>query len=262
MSTVTNLKLAIIGGTLALLLTTGCGGSGAASTPLSSTAFKESVMSSLEQGFQAKSGSSQAGQSSRQSRVSENVYFDEYYELWAEQGAGVINYFVDEALTQPAGQQTYSFGTSETGVLTKKSSLEITAGKFKGLTQILQIVVEAESFNFIYSGNNPDTGEYSAIGSYKNGTSQTNVKYKDENGKDRTYSVVSNPDGTSRVEFNTGSNFVYALNYASDGSGTGTVTGTNELLPATITWNTSGDGQVTFADATLVSFTDFNFVQI
>lgn len=262
MSKVTKLKQAFLGGTLGLLFTTGCGGSGASSAPLSSTAFKESVMSSLEQGFQAKSGASEAGPSSRQSRVSDNVYFDEYYELWAQQGEGVVKYFVDEALTQPAGKQTYSFGTTEGGIFTKSASLEITAGKFKGLTQTIQITVEADSYKFSFAGNNPDTGEYSAVGSYQNGTGQTDVKYKDENGADRTYRVVSNADGTSRVEFNTGLNFVYTLNYAADGSGSGTVTGSNDLLPATITWNSSGDGQVNFADATSVSFTDFNFVQI
>ncbi len=262
MSKVTPLKSGLIGGTIALLLLAGCGGSGASSTPLSSSAFKTSVMSSLEQGFQAKSGTDAAGSSGRQSRVSENVYFDDYYELWAEQGEGVVNYFVDEALSQPAGKQTYSFENSLAGIFKKNSSLEITAGKFKGLTQLLEIEVEAESYKFSYSGNNPDTGEYSAIGSYKNGTGQTDVKYKDENGANRTYRVVSNPDGTSRVEFNTGLNFEYTLNYAADGSGSGTVTGSNDLLPATITWNSSGDGQVTFADSTSVSFTDFNFVQI
>ena len=262
MSKVTNFRFSFAGGALALLLVAGCGGSGGSGASISSTAFKQSVMSSLEQGFQAKSGAGSVGESSRQSRVNENTYFDDYYELWAVQGEGGINYFVDEALTQPAGKQTYTYSTTEGGIFRKSSSLEITAGKFAGVTQVVEITVEADSYRFSYFGNNPDTGEYSAIGSYKNGGSQTEVKYKDENGVNRTYNVSYSPDGTSRVEFNTGQNFVYTLNYAADGSGSGTVTGTNPLLPATISWNSSGDGQITFADASVVTFTEFNFVQI
>ncbi|OWU65312.1 MAG: hypothetical protein CBB60_005340 [Armatimonadetes bacterium Cent15-Ar3] len=262
MSKVTKTTLGLFGAFFALIITSGCGGSGASSSPISATAFKQSVVGSLEQGFQAKAGTDGFNGGGTKAPISGDVYFDEYYELWAQPVEGGLDYFVDEALTQPAGSVRASFVSGEATGFKKTSATVITAGKYKGLTQNVEIVIGADSFDYTFSGDNPDTGKYSATGSYKNGTGTFAVKYKDENGVDRTYDVVSNADGTSRVEFNTGLNFVYTLSYAADGSGTGTVTGANALLPATITWNTNGDGQIVFADSSTMSFTDFNFTQI
>jgi len=52
------------------------------------------------------------------------------------------------------------------------------------------------------------------------------------------------------------------LEYRADRSGTGTVTGDDILLPATITWDADGNGSITFADQVKVSFTGFDFNQI
>jgi len=47
-----------------------------------------------------------------------------------------------------------------------------------------------------------------------------------------------------------------------DQSGTGMITGNNEFLPATVTWASNGNGEITFKDGSKLPFIDFMFDQI
>jgi hypothetical protein len=249
--------------TLATILT-GCGGSG---TPSSTTLLskKVEIATSIQQGFSARSNVSRTNAArSRSARTVAQTrggtYFDEFYGLYARPVEAGVDYFVDEALTQAAGTERSTTTTTETNGFAQSSTIEITAGKLKGYKLTYLTAISGSQLTLSISGTDPNTGQFEIEGKFEDGAGDFSSRYTDK-GVLRTYLVSFKPDGTSKVTFNTGSNFIYTLNYAADGSGSGTVTGENSLLPAQIVWNTSGDGEMTFADQSKLEIRNFDFVQ-
>ena len=111
-------------------------------------------------------------------------------------------------------------------------------------------------------GTEPDGSRQNGSGEYGNGVGEYNLVVVDSQGVSRSYLATFAADGTSRVTYDSQSEFQYTLEYRADRSGTGTVTGDDILLPATITWDADGNGSITFADQVKVSFTGFDFNQI
>jgi len=74
--------------------------------------------------------------------------------------------------------------------------------------------------------------------------------------------VVYRADGTAQVTFDNQQWHRYTLDFNGDGSGTGTVSGNSDLLPATVAWDRTGTGTVTYKDGSVRNFENFRFDEI
>ncbi len=174
---------------------------------------------------------------------------------------GGEDFFVDEALTTPAGKLRSSLSVSESGSATKGQTVEITAGPMKGYTETLSLFADESGLRYNVIGTDPVVGPFTMTGTYNTVTGIITVRngFRDAQGNTRFYDVVSPGDGSYKVRYNNDLLFNFELSYTVEGAGTGTVTGSSELLPATITWDQKGSGTITFKDGSTQSFTDFSF---
>ncbi|MCG9895647.1 MAG: hypothetical protein MH204_09250 [Fimbriimonadaceae bacterium] len=253
--------LAPAGLTCLLVVAAGCGGSGATTPSLTAAQLKSEVAESIQQGFSARSSVARSSGPRAAVRSSEGIQFDEFFGLWARSVEDGIEYFVDEAATQPGGRLTTTSSAGEDGSFTQQSNLSITEGRLKGYTYTSNLKVAEGRVEIELQGSDPLSGSFQTVGSFEGGNGAFSSNYTDESGLKRVYSVQFSEDGTSRVSFNTGSDFVYTLNFLADGSGTGSVTGADALLPAQIAWNSVGDGLMTFTDGSTLEIKGFDFVQ-
>lgn len=238
----------------------GCGGSDSGSgTSGASSTLTRQVAKAIETGFMAKS-LSYSGTKSRSATRSTEPQFDEFFELWFTTEGTTTLYTVDQAGTQPAGQTVRTTTVTETGVSTSEVTT-ITAGPRSGYSQSLTVTTNNGNITFVQSGTSTETGPFSITGQISSETDIVTVRseFQDESGADRFYDITIQPDGAATVSYNNNQLFTYQLNYAADQSGQGTVSGNSPLLPASLTWNTQGDGVLTFADGTSLNFTGFDF---
>lgn len=245
---------------LALLFTAaGCGGSDSGSgTSGASSTLTRQVARAIETGFMAKSMSA-GGSRSRSATRNTEPQFDDYLELWYTNLENVTTYTVDQAGTQPAGQ-TVRATTIDGLKVTTTEETTITAGPQAGFTQSSILVSDSGTTTFTQSGTSPASGPFSIEGEIlQSGVVTIRSRFRDDAGADRFYDLTVQPDGSTVVSYNNNQLFSYSLNYNADQSGQGTVSGNSTLLPASLSWNTQGDGVLTFADGTSLSFTGFDF---
>jgi len=253
----------------------GCGGSGEGGGPsLSGSALKTEIAKSVQGGFVTQTtGNAQSKAKTpppTTARAEDPApYFDDAYQVWGKPitptatEAGTVSgadFFVDEALTQPAGELRKTTLLAG-GNLTFKVTVNVTAGPNAGLQNQITTSYIGGVFQWTYSGKNPDGSSYDAQGNYNGETVAYRFTETDTAGVTREYVAQYNADGTSVISSDSPRGFRYTLNFAADQSGTGSVTGNDALLPAQITWDTAGSGKITFADQSEVPFTNFEFNQ-
>lgn len=254
--------------TLALTVLTGCGGGGNAPSG-DSRVTKQEILSTVEQGFSSKEQreSFVVGPVSRfvrPSRSEDYSFFDEYLQVWVktvgdnneEIFGGNEEFFLDEALTIPAGKRLRTFTSGA-----MKQTSEVTAGSMKGYTETSSYVGSESGYTFDVTGSDPANGPFTLKMTYVTATGIATIRsgFRDAQGNTRFFDVQALTDGSYKVRYNNDQLFNFELNYTSEGAGTGTVTGSSELLPATITWDKQGSGTVTFKDGSKQNFTDFRF---
>jgi hypothetical protein len=245
-----------------LAFAVGCGGSGSSVTQANPQPLKTQIAASVQQGFSAQASVSRTSPAPAPSRNGGDAQFDEFYGLYAKPVENGIDFFVDQPLTQAAGTERSAQIISEGGTVSLTTDIVITEGRLKGYTSKTEVTVSPGKVNISVKGTDPLSGSFETTGFFEEGAGEFSSSYTDDQGLLRTYSVRFSADGTSTVTYNTGANYVYTLNFLADGSGTGTVTGANALLPAQIVWNKVGDGQMTFADQSVLEIKGFNFTQI
>lgn len=248
---------------LLAIASVGCGGGGSLSSTSTSTLTSNVVARSIENGFFARQMGTQAstGTARNQPRRGESdngTFFDEGYQLYGRISENQVDYFLDQALTQPAGGSTQALTTTQTGY-TFNFTLAITAGQFAGLSYTTDWTLSGSSITFASAGQQPGAGSYTISGSVIDERTVIQSTNRDADGVNRFYNVTVEADGSSKVEYNTNQLFSYTLNYAADQSGSGTVTGNSPLLPATLSWNTEGTGTLNFANGSSLNFQNFEF---
>jgi hypothetical protein len=257
-------RLFLFGFAVSVFALTGCGGGGSVTSPSTTTRVtKQEILTAVEQGFaskqQGQSGVSGASGATRATRAESLAFYNEFYELWVLPVEGGEDFFIDAALTQPAGKRRYFYTTGEQGQFTKGSTVEITAGPQKGYTETINVIVDSTGLRYEFQGTSPEFGPFSTIGSSINGVTSIKNGFRDAQGNTRYYDIEYRSDSTTKVRYNNDKLFNIELSYTSEGTGTGTVTGSSELLPATVTWDRDGTGTITFKDGSTQSFTDFRF---
>ena len=271
-----NLQLTSRRGFLALgavsLILAGCGGGsvpmGGGSTGSGGgggglTRGKQEIVELVAGGFSAHQSGASSGNPSRVRRNGEPT-FDTFYELWAKPVEDGVDYFEDEACTQPAGSNRYRREYAENGSdMEASGTFEITAGPkagARGTSRVSVSSVDGYVYWFLFEGSIPGFATYKTEGRWDSEGGGYEQYSEGADGKVTRYLCFYRPDGTSRVEFTGSMGFEFRLEFASDRSGTGSVTGSNtELLPATVEWDASGSGSVVFQDGSRVMFENFQF---
>ena len=257
-------RLSVFGLAASVFVLAGCGGGGSVTPPVEGTRVtKQEILTAVEQGFaskqQGQSGVSGASGASRATRAESLAVYNEFYELWVLPVEGGEDFFADAALTQPAGKMRYSYTTGEQGQFSKGSTVEITAGPQKGYSATYSVILDSTGLRYDFQGTSPEFGPFSTVGSSINGVTTVKNGFRDPQGNMRYYDIEYGTDSTTKVRYNNDKLFNIELSYTAEGTGTGTVTGSSELLPATVTWDREGTGTITFKDGSTQSFTDFRF---
>jgi hypothetical protein len=260
--------------TLLAFAISGCGGSGTISSD-ANRSVRDEVVSAVKGGFSSQSTGASAkslGRATRSelksSREASDTLYDGFLELYfriiRNEDATLLrfDYFVDQEATQPAGfVEKRSINETES-----QGILEITKGKFAGKRQTSSSRYAPPELTFSFEGSEADGSRQTGNGVYLINTDEFSGEYNsvtvDPQGVSRSYRVTYATDGTSRVTYDSPSLLQYTLDFKADRSGTGTVTGNSAQLPATISWDTDGNGSIVFADGDRVEFTGFDFNQI
>lgn len=247
---------------LAPVLATGCGG-GSSAPAVDRSTVRTRVEKSLQEGFSTHALSFGTGDFDPSSRFGEPIY-DDYLELWTQFTEDGADYFTDEACTDPAGSLRMTFqGDMENLTFEVSSTQIVTKGPRAGTNVTTEMRVDNDSIVVNGSGTTPDTGTFTLSGNWNQSGQGTFTLTSQKAGEEaRTYKVVYRADGTAQLTFDNSNWHRYTLDFNADGSGTGTVTGNSDLLPATVVWDSTGTGTVTYKDGSVRNFENFRFDEI
>lgn len=261
-------RLFVFGLAVSVLALAGCGGGGSVASPSAGTRVtKQEIVTAVEQGFASKQQGAASAGTVRITRAERPAFYDAFHQVWSvslvDEASGSFgeDYFVDEALTIPAGKARSFFTTGDDGSVIRGQTVEVTAGPLKGYTATTNATGDSGGLRYDFQGVHPLYGPFKTTGVYVAATNLYTLqnRFGDAQGNARFYDIEYTGDGGSKVRYNSDTLFNFELNYTSTGAGTGTVTGSSELLPATITWDQQGSGTITFKDGSTQRFTDFRF---
>lgn len=200
------------------------------------------------------------------------IYFDDTHGVWCridsldtqvnEQNEIIamdylITHWLDQALTQPAGQLTYK--TRKEG--TKSISdyrLTYTAGKSKGYVfyNVYSIDSATGDVSSVNEFNDPSAGfGFKGTSSFVAQTGAWGYEYVIQfaDGTTQEYSA-SFTEGEQRYRTKDSAGYVIEMVQKADGSGSIKITGNDSRLPANGVWDTTLKGVLTFADGTTTNF--------
>lgn len=247
----------------------GCGGGGTSAqgggnggNGGNAAALRTKVAKAIQSGFATKTESqANAKGTSKEANVLAGSNYRPEYDLWAKEVEGGIDYFADELLTTAAGSERTSYVVNGDD-FTSTFTLNLTAGLLSGLTINNSKGRTNGRLVFDLSTNDPREGITTFKGFYTEDEGEFTSTSPGPDGQPRTYITRFFPDGRVQLTYPNDRDFTYSLSYNADQSGSGTVTGNNSLLPATIVWDTNGTGTVTFADGSTLNFVYFEFNNI
>ena len=191
------------------------------------------------------------------------VFFDNGLGLYAKirLGASVLfeGLYQDQELSLPAGNlnyNTFDVTHSQSGDIT------VTQGLYAGLTgtytSARQTSGQSGNINFNMPGV-ADTVCQFVVQFDSNGnmygTATTAVAM--QTGSSQTEQVTYNADGTTLIAGSDANKCKSSLKFTKTLSGGGTISGTDPGLPAKLTWNSAGSGQITYADGSTAAFTNW-----
>lgn len=273
---------------LVALLITGCGGSGGGTSRQQLS--REQVQELLRNGFTgidrlpigpsdrspkttAPHPSGPSGLNKRAAGAShrgpQDIYFDSELELWAldfmegdpqgEHSWGT-HYFIDEEATQPAGDDIWLSQWNQWPNVDHEE-LHISAGPLAGLVTIDHMTLFEDGHGTeTANGFVPGEGSWEYTMSWPDGgISTVDAKYTDLEGRWTRYRATPQDDGSMRYLINTSAGVEFDLHFDPEYSGHGTITGPSEFLPATLQWDTNGDGAINWADGSTTTFTNWDF---
>ena len=266
--------------TLALLSLAlgGCGGASNddnAPSNLSRTAVIELLRTGVKQSANLSAGTTRGkknGRGSIASRVTRDheseeggFYQDESLGLWVETVTGSVDdptgasgerFWIDHDKTQPGGHSLR--WVSESGVypIQLKSETTFLAGSLKGLYELREDTInEDESGSSEGSGVVPNEVEYTFTGSWQsNGERSFSERAEFADGSWQTYALVAGADLETDLTIVSSQGVTYKLHTNEDLSGTGTIEGAHDGLPATMAWDESGVGTIIWSDGTTSPF--------
>ena len=236
----------------------GCGGS---STPnVDPGTVRSRVEQSLEEGFSSHQLAIGTNDPTRSNRSGEPIY-DPFVELWIRFTDDGADFFTDQACTDAAGSMRITIeGNPESEPFIIRSTQTVDKGPRAGSRFDFEMRSENNVITISGTGTSPDSGPFTMSGTWNSNGEGSFVCSSQKPGEaQRTYRIVTRADGTSQVTFDNAQWHKYTLDFNADGSGSGTVTGSSDLLPASVVWNSDGDGTVTYKDGSTRTFDNFRF---
>jgi len=249
----------------ALLAIQGCGGGGSGSMPVVGTAPNSQTNANIAKhlsGFPTVL----AGQRFMTfTSFSSGPHFSTPLGLWVVNTVTATTFtetfYVDQAETQPAGSATYTLDLS---TKTLSGTISITQGKYAGLSGTYSQTVANNgtvgTYNFTLPSGTIVSCQFSIValgGGNFGGTATETVTQP--GGYSETVNFVYKADKSMTITASDTNGYSSVFKIASDFSGTGTVAGPDPGLPATVTWNSVGTGQIKFANGLVVPFTNWQF---
>jgi hypothetical protein len=237
------------------MLLAGCGGNGGSNSGETSDFSRTDALALIEQGAAAAVAGTTRPAGLARTREPGAPRFDEYFELWAvDELTGTIlttTYYLEEALTTPAGQTTYNEGVGTEPNLVRSSATTLTAGPKAGYTSVMKtsVVEQNGALTLTITENDPQRGSSTMNGQFNlftGGGSFTTVTQKDGMRVESTTTYVE--DGSYVQTLSNDRGVTLTINGNTDGSASGTIQGNGEGLPATFVWDVEGRGEITWAD--------------
>ncbi|HWD41219.1 MAG TPA: hypothetical protein VG944_20410, partial [Fimbriimonas sp.] len=193
------------------------------------------------------------------------AFFDSVLQLY---GSVVIapaaineSLWTDQARSTSAGSLTYHL---DENTATLSGPFTVTSGPYNGVSGTYNQVTQTNSnkqaigYNgsIVYSmpGVANTDNQYSILfgdSGHFSGTGSTAVAL--ENGYSQTEKITYNSDFGWNATSTDSASLKCDLVFESDNSGSGKITGSDPGLPATLTWDVSGNGQIRYADGTTAS---------
>ena len=244
----------------------GCGGSGASALPdLTQSQVKAILSRGMNLSRTAPQPNNNPAEIHRKAVSAPNtpkdpdpdsLYFDEELQLWVADDLVTPNttyFFEDQAMTLPAGSDvtvedpTHLFGL--------KRHFEVTKGPRAG-----------EVFDSLYFLHEGGGGQEDITGKTKDGKFESHatwpegglVSYSERwdmnDGAWFTFTNAPIIEGGHLVEFKSSAGVNATWTFNGDLSGTATITGPSAGLPATMAWDDTGNGQITWADGSIEAY--------
>jgi hypothetical protein len=199
-----------------------------------------------------------------------NFWFDEAAAVWVmnkpglsdepESGSGFL-FFEDQAHTIPAGSDLTFVSDPSVSPRTLRQEVSYTAGALKGFWQKDLITFrDDDSGSRQMTSFDPAAGSYTLTGAWNAAGSGTwDQRFEALDRLWQTYKWVHNANSTYTMVITTSQGITVNMLWQQDMSGTGTITGSGDGLPATLKWNENGDGTVTWSDGAISSFNAWDF---
>lgn len=248
-------NLLLAGG--AALAISGCGGSG--ESPVA-PASRAQIVGALSAGFQTRSLSEKLSTDQLPGTRTDEAApeFDEEYKLWARPEPLRRDFFLDQAMTQPAGLERWNLTELWNGY-DASWSIQITQGEKSGFEMEADTAVRDGRTTFSASGRDERGRQFRGSGASIDNGFTLDWSLEGPDGNPWRYRVTVLESGVTTLEYSRSRSLRFTLNFNGDGSGNGTISGVSDLLPANVTWNTAGTGKITFADNTEATFENFEF---
>jgi len=249
------------------LLIQGCGGAGSTSTQTGGTAPTAQTKANIGTHL-TNAGTGLLVNSftafSAAAPIAGGPVYDSRLGLWVVTTITLTTYtrtfYQDKAETEPAGSAVYTLDVS---TKTLSGAITITKGNYAGLSG----TYSATKSGSVISGNESVTlpsgttviSQFSITLSGLTSSGTLTETVTQPGGYSETSTVTRNSNGTFQIKASDSNGYSSTLNFNADYSGTGTVSGPDPGLPATVKWNSVGTGTVTFSDGVTLNFTNWQF---
>jgi hypothetical protein len=255
---------------VAIVLLAGCGGGGSSPAAPPRPITKENVLSLLVSGIRnsanlrtADAGGDRSPRHARKTRDggADEKYYDEALGLWVQLKPGLNDqptepsgelYFVDEALTQPAGHRLTWISEPDTYPISGKEELIYAAGTFAGERDLYEWTIDEDgSGTSRGEGTDPGVGRFVFQGGWNEaGLSNFTERFDAADGAWQTFTLHEAADLSYTLAMTSSVGVKFTLNFRPDQSGTGKLEGPADALPATLTWDIDGNATLTWSDRT------------
>jgi hypothetical protein len=196
-------------------------------------------------------------------------YYDDAYHKWCVdfesgdpqgQHSWGTHFFLEEELTTPAGGDLWD-GNSASYPHTENRAFAITAGDYTGLEMTVHRLWNEDD-----SGSEANTGVLPYEGSYElamswipDGLQAMSYKFTDLDGVWNRWQVVPNDREYFDYTITGSLGITFFLSFALDTSGDGTISGNAAGLPATLEWDSGGNGTIHWSDGSTTTFENWEF---
>lgn len=189
----------------------------------------------------------------------DDFYFDEWLGLWVQVSFADTqfrqDFYVDEAKAQTAGFMLSTWPSDWNSYpVAWRTEYQFSAGVLNGSRGVYESSMTSETtgsmnYDATWSGDH-----YRGRSSWNGGTMSWANRSDAADGSWSNDSGEYAADGTSTIQSENSLGYRTQYNWSADGSGNGRLEGPDAGLPATLRWDSEGNGVITYADGSTEEF--------